>query len=512
MHRDRDFDLKGDLPPNAAALTQDLELETVFTAMAGGDAFLLEVARKAVLASLREPHAILYRQHILADCLERADIVREIYAIAVEAIERERKVWGGIFTRSPEGLLHRSVEVLGLFVGVLERLRHVADEHGAKFRSEGFRKLFDMFAKELDDEYLSIVEDHLRRLKFRNGLVMSVELGKGNKGTHYVLRKPPDTKPSWKDRLQNWMAELLPRRDRSSYVYEIADRDEGGFRALSELRDQGIGHVAAALAQSTDHILSFFSMLRLELGFYVGCLNLRDQLARKGEPICFPEPMAAGKTILSGRGLYDVCLSLSMETRAVGNDVSGDDKALLMITGANRGGKSTFLRSLGLAQLMMQCGMFLPAESFRATVCDGIFTHFKREEDASMRSGKLDEELSRMSSLVDNMTRNSIVLLNESFASTNEREGSEIARQIVRALLETGIKVLYVTHMFDLAQGFYRSSMNAALFLRAERLADGTRTFRIVEGQPLPTSYGEDLYRRIFRAVRDGTEVTLPRP
>ena len=82
-----------------------------------------------------------------------------------------------------------------------------------------------------------------------------------------------------------------------------------------------------------------------------------------------------------------------------------------------------------------------------------------------------------MSAIVDNMTPNSIVLLNESFASTNEREGSEIARQIVRALLETGIKVFYVTHMFDLAQGFYLAKMDTALFLRAERLADGRRTF-----------------------------------
>ena len=71
-----------------------------------------------------------------------------------------------------------------------------------------------------------------------------------------------------------------------------------------------------------------------------------------------------------------------------------------------------------------------------------------------MTSGKLDEELVRMSSIVDDLSPNSIVLLNESFASTNEREGSEIARQIVRALLESGVKVLYVTHMYDLRRGF----------------------------------------------------------
>ena len=173
---------------------------------------------------------------------------------------------------------------------------------------------------------------------------------------------------------------------------------------MGELRSRGIGLVAAALAQSTDHILDFFSMLRLELGFYVGCLNLRDRLARKREPLCFPVPLASGNAMLSGRGLYDPCLSLNVEQRVVGNDVNADDKLLVMMTGANQGGKSTFLRSIGLAQLMMQCGMFVPAQSFRANVCDGVFTHFKREEDAGMKSGKLDEELSRMSSIVDNLS------------------------------------------------------------------------------------------------------------
>jgi DNA mismatch repair ATPase MutS len=250
-------------------------------------------------------------------------------------------------------------------------------------------------------------------------------------------------------------------------------------------------------------------MLRLELGFYVACLNLRDRLASKHEPICLPEPVASTQRTLSARGLYDLCLSLNMKNRVVGNDVSAQSKLLVIITGANRGGKSTFLRSVGIAQLMMQCGMFVPAESFRANVCDGILTHFKREEGAGMESGKLDEELGRMSAIIDHLTPDSIVLFNESFSSTNEREGSEIARQVVRALVEKGIKVVYVTHLFDLAQGFHAARMETALFLRAERLADGRRTFRLVEGEPLPTSYGEDLFRRIFGS-RDAALSTTP--
>jgi len=507
MYRDRDFGLTEEQIPNAPDLMQDLELNTLLIAMAAGDEFLHDVAQRAVLASLREPEAILYRQQILVDCQEKPEIVKELYAISVEAIARERKVWGWMSDKYPDSTLHRCVEVLQIFVELLKRLRRAADVHGPQFRSEGFQRLFEMLTRELSDDYLGIVDDHLERLQFRTGTLISAELGKGNKGVNYILRKPPYTVQSWLERIQGWVEQLVSG-EATGYFYEIADRDEAGFRALSDLRSQGISRVATALAQSTDHILSFFRMLRLELGFYIACLNLRERLIRKGEPLCLPEPLPSNQPILTSRALYDVCLSLNMKERVVGNDLLGDHKSLVMITGANRGGKSTFLRSIGLSQLMMQCGMFVPAESFRANLCHSVFSHFKREEDSSMGSGKLDEELRRMSGIVDQIGPYSLALFNESFASTNEREGSEIARQIVRALLESDVKVLYVTHMFDLAEGFYRQKMDAALFLRAERLAEGERTFRVVAGEPLPTSYGEDLYRLIFGTLPDATTVS----
>jgi MutS domain V len=120
-------------------------------------------------------------------------------------------------------------------------------------------------------------------------------------------------------------------------------------------------------------------------------------------------------------------------------------KSLVIITGANSGGKSMFLRSVGQAQLMMQCGMFVTARSLRASVCRQVFTHFIREEDPDMVSGRLDEELTRMSVIADRIGPRCLILFNESFAATNEREGSEIGRQVVRALLEAGIRVFFVT-------------------------------------------------------------------
>ena len=134
-------------------------------------------------------------------------------------------------------------------------------------------------------------------------------------------------------------------------------------------------------------------MLRAELGFYVSCLNLRDQLGAAGTSrVAFPVPSPWDSLELSCEDLRDASLALRTE-RVVGNDVDADGKSLVIITGANSGGKSTFLRSVGLAQLMMQCGMFVAARSLRASVCRQIFTHFIREEDPAMVSGRLDEEL-----------------------------------------------------------------------------------------------------------------------
>ena len=506
MFRDRDFDVQQEAPCHAGALTQDLGLDTLFTVMAGGDKFLHEVAQKAVLLSVTDVATIIYRQHILRDCLEHPAVVKEIYDLCVECIQNERRrFWGGL-SSSPGMILYRSVEVLHMYVENLRKLRRIADTESAGFNSGGFKRFFAMIREELGDAYFAEVQDHLKRLRFKGGVLVSAELGRGNKGVNYTLRRPDD-------REVGWFAPILTNpifTHKPAYTFHIADRDEAGFRALSELRDKGINLAANALARSNDHILSFLKALRTELAFYIGCRNLHQQLTERGGASCFPTPIEPGERRQSFTGLYDGSLALSMDRRVNGNDVDADGKALVIITGANQGGKSTFLRSIGLAQVMMQCGMFVPARSFRAEVCSAIFTHFKREEDTTMRSGKFDEELSRMSGIADKIGAGALLLFNESFASTNEREGSEIARQIVRALLEARVRIFFVTHQFDFAHSIYMENLPGALFLRAERRPDGARTFRMIAGEPLDTSYGEDLYRKIFVPAAARTVQEVP--
>jgi len=493
----RSFDWNAGLPWNAEALTADLGLNTVLDAMAQGDDCIFDVSRRVMLAAVRSDlDTIGYRQAILRDCLAHPGVVRELYALAVAA-NAKRQGWYplGFLARAPDSVLRDAIETMETRLASLRSLRRLADRHAHRFAADGWRQFFAMLSRDLDDEYLARVRGHLDELRFPHGELLSAELGKANTGCRYRLHRVPSRR--WT--LWTWWAGLFEDRP-PAHRFEIPPRDEAGAQALAVLRNRGLALAANALGQAADHVRDFFSMLRAELAFYVGCLNLHDRLVRQGEPTCVPAPAPAGARRLAFRGLYDVALALTLDRRVVGNDASADGKDLAIITGPNAGGKSTFLRSVGLAQLMMQSGMFVPAESFRSSLCEGLFTHYKREEDVRMESGRLDEELSRMSEIVDHLAPHSLLLLNESFAATNEREGSEIGRQIISALLEAGVRVLYVTHMYELARRFYERPPTSALFLRAERRADGSRTFRVIEGEPLPTSFGEDVYDSVFSA------------
>jgi hypothetical protein len=496
MHPDRDFDLLQELPRNEPDLTQDLELDMLLHAMAGEDEFLSKVARQALFSGMHnEIETILYRQAILKDCLEHPAVVRELYTLAVTTIEQRKRGYWGVLTSSPSSILYGSVEMMQMLTATLRKLKGIADAQANQFESKGFTALFEMLQTELNEDYFASIRSHLTQLKFRSGVLVSAELGVGNEGSNYILRRHYG-------KGQNWLMRLLGTWP-SGYSFRIADRDEAGSQILSEIQNRGINLVANAVAQSADHILSFFDMLKTELAFYVACLNLCDRLSPKGLPLIFPAPEPIGSRKHSVRNLQDVSLALTMDRAVVGNNLGADGKSFVVITGANQGGKSSFLRSVGVAQLMMQSGMFVAAEYYAAELCAGVFTHYKREEDATMNSGKLDEELGRMSNIVETIVPNSLLLCNESFASTNEREGSEIARQIVCALLERRVKIVFVTHLYEFAHGMVERNADDSVFLLAERKADGTRTFRLIEGQPSRTSYGTDLYQKIFVVESD---------
>lgn len=490
IYPDRDMSLEYPAWRQTENLIQDLGLQTLLGTMAGDDDFLYDVAKNVLFAqSSHQVNVVLFRQAILRDFQAQPTLPQQLNQLALESIDVSKKSYFWSFSKMPGVMVRGSVDILEGLVTLLHRLRELADDSGRRCESNGLRRFFTMVCDELNSDYFETVKNYLKILHFPHGELVSAAPGEGLKGTGYTLLTPPDPGPWWR---------RLFTHKPEHYSFKLPDRDEAGGRFLSELRDRGLDGAANALTQAAHHILDFFAQLRTEVSFYLGALNLEAALGKTGMPLCFPEPKPPEERFHRARKLYDPCLALQLGKAVVANDLDADRKVRIVITGANQGGKSTLLRALGLAQLMAQAGLFTAAEQLTLNLCDGVFTHYKREEDHSMRSGKLEEELQRMSVTVRDLNPHSLLLSNESFAVTNQAEGAEILRQVANALAQRHIKAFYVTHLYDFARDLHREAPADTLFLRAQRETDGTRSFKVIEGEPLSTSYGPDIYKRIF--------------
>ncbi|TLS52404.1 hypothetical protein FE782_10575 [Paenibacillus antri] len=474
--------------PDEFALERDLHLEPLFRAMSGQDKFLSEACKRVLLRTETDLEAIRYRQQVLKDALRHPEIVDRLYALASEVSSKSAEYRAKMkpnFARTipVRERLRVAVELLPALLDSLEELRDAGARHAESLSSEGFLDFFERLQNNYPDAFFREARDHLARLRQverRGGVKIGASVGDGFHGTDVVLRSL-DARPT------------AALRDRLLKGY-------GLFKAEHSLRDMeesALGNVLHILKRFIDDALGDFDSLRYESGFYVGCVQLHRELTVRGCPVSFPTAYSADERVLVFHDLYDPGLALRLPHRPIGNDLTGESACLFIVTGANQGGKSTFLRSIGLAQLMMQCGMFVPASRFEANVCDRIVTYFAGSESQSA-GGTLEEELRGLNRLVERSTPHSLLLMNEPFAAIAERDGATVGRHWLAACCELQLKVVLVSHNFELANWAFEELTPQALFLSPVRNDDGRRTYRMTRCQPVRSSFGEDLFRSLI--------------
>jgi len=488
MFVDKSFNKDQEETWNANALIKDLDLEPILEAMAQGDTFIKEVATKALISGVTKIEDILYRQEAMKDVIKNPKAIREAYRALTEVFAKIKSMWLIGSNRSPDTSLFYSVRILERYIEALDKTREIFLQNRSGFTSKAFLSLIEAL-KSFDREYTSIVKENLALLEFQNGLSVKVTLGRETELSQFRLLKPAQ-----KSGLVGYLSRIGERR----YSWSLPPGDESGGHEIENIRNLSLERVAKVLRVASMHVEQFMESLRIELGFYVGSLNLWDRLMQIGVPLCFPTPLKDEQSTLRFNCLVEAALALRKQGVPVCNTLDSDARHLILVSGANKGGKTVFLRSVGQAQLMMMCGMFVTAEKFESSISTGIYTHFKVDEDVNLKKGRLEEEVERMSLIVQHIRPGSIILMNESFSSTNEREGSEIARQVVCALADLGVKVLYVTHFYEIQMWLAQNRVLDTIFLRAERKEDGTRTYRIIVEEPKETSYAEDVYRKVF--------------
>lgn len=245
-----------------------------------------------------------------------------------------------------------------------------------------------------------------------------------------------------------------------------------------------------------------FVALMPEIIFYVRFAELCDKIKQKGMPICKAEVVSKEERDCHISDIYNLKLAIK---NAEGDNIDivtnefdfDDDKRIYILTGPNRGGKTTITQAVGLAFLLAQNGIYVPASKMEFSPCDNIFTHFPADENDTVDLGRLGEESKRLSEIFKVATKYSLILLNESLATTNVAEGLYIAKDVVKAMRYLGVRSVFNTHMHDLARGLDEVNSSTEGDSRVESMVTGVdkgeRSFKVFIAPPQGVSYARDI-------------------
>ena len=238
-----------------------------------------------------------------------------------------------------------------------------------------------------------------------------------------------------------------------------------------------------------------------ELVFYTRWAEYIEKRQAEGWAFCKPEVMKRTDETseMKAERFYNLKLiATEKPNNVVPNDLAFDrEKRVYVLTGANRGGKTTVTQAIGQLFLLAQSGIFIPGMRFCFDPADQILTHFPADEDKTLDLGRLGEECRRFRELYTRSTPKSLILLNETFSTTSFEEGYFIAADAVRAILRMGARTIYNTHMHKLAQDLETvinttEAEGKAVSLVAET-KEGKHSFRVMIAPPEGQSFARDI-------------------
>ena len=513
----------------------DLGLAEIAEQIAGNGVNRAEVLD--ILATLATDYrAIEYRQELLDDLIKNPKLAESLRDLLPMIGEMS---WYTETHRNEGAPLLQAIWRIGeleLYVDCVESLHRLFEEWGDRIRSEGLRRLRAVVEeREAAPDFRSLAEElpKLREgLRKKKSVTLGINLDERLRPVEAVLLAVNDTH----FREQALIARILglspdaAKFESALPLHQTPRPTDPGlyptgafplaplFQDLEKLLNSLSRPLVASLKRYFKVNTGFLQAIRKEIAFYVGTAALLSRLKAAGLPLCKPRLAAMGERRFVASSFYNLRLALLMLEGADGdlparmivtNNIRFDEGGrILILTGPNQGGKTTYTQGVGLLQVFCQAGLLVPAQEAEVSPVDHVITHFPLEEQGELEQGRLGEEAARLSELFRVVTRHSLVLLNESLSSTSPGESLYLAEDIVSAFRLLGTRVIFATHLHELAYHIdeINSSIGGESLLvslvagvaegpesRNGRARSARRTYRIEVGPPMGKSYARDI-------------------
>jgi hypothetical protein len=510
---------------------RDLELERTLAALAESRLGRTTI-REILLTLCTDPPTIAYRQDIFDDLWRHPAfathleaLLPDLNALASPALATERR-------RSP---LHEVIWRLGELenlVSCVSGLHTVFAQMGDDLHAAGWCALRQRITQTAQDpvyqHLVSALPGLLRTMRAKVSITVGVNLDSQLRpvaATLLAVHEHAFTSSTFLDRLFGRQNDPTKGIGPLHTVPPLA-QDAGAprragqqrdlnplmvplFRDVAQVLDTVCQPIVQALRQYEAFQSGMLGTVHSDLTFYLAMVRLMQRLRAQGLPVCRPVIAPMAERVCELHEAYN--LNLALQQRAhpqdalsiVTNEVHLDEDGRIgILTGPNRGGKTTYINMVGLCQLLAQAGVWVPAACARLSPVDQVYTHYPVTEEASQGMGRFGEEAQRLQRLFASATRHSLVLLNESLASTHAGESLYIAQDIVRILRRLGVRALFATHLHELAADITALNASTAgdsriMSLVASHNATGEaplqRSYKIMPGSPLGRSYAREI-------------------
>ena len=237
-----------------------------------------------------------------------------------------------------------------------------------------------------------------------------------------------------------------------------------------------------------------------EIEFFLSWYDITENIRNNGLSFSIPK-VSKSKEHMYASDFYDVMLAFNSPTSIVTNSIEmNTPEHILVITGPNQGGKTTFARAFGQLHYLSSLGLDIPAREAEVFLCDQVLSHFEVEETIDTLNGKLEDELERLYVLKENATGDSVILINEIFASTTASDAILLGSHMMGWLEGLGAIALVVTFLDELAT---YSNHVVSLMTSVKSKEDHTRTYKIVRKAPDGHAYAMDIAKKYGLSKED---------
>ena len=276
----------------------------------------------------------------------------------------------------------------------------------------------------------------------------------------------------------------LKERPLSAFVLQ-----KGIAEALGKVYPEALGEAAAFLNSNRTLVTGEIFDYLPEIRFVLGVLEFTKKATDAGIPYSFPT--LSEKRGIDLKNVYDVTLLKKEGTTIIPNDVAFDEaEPFFYLTGANGGGKTTYIRAVGGAMLMFLAGMPVFCEGGSASLLSAVFTHFPKDERFE-GTGRFLDEKRRVDSILAKQDGNALVLLNETFSTTGEEKAIEQTDILAKLLYRSGCFGLYITHQHDVTE-----KEIPFLGVTVDEADSNRRTYKIEKRRLPPRSFAKDILEK----------------